>query len=107
MANQSNDSAQPLLLIRVNGQEHSAIEGETLAAVLLKSDILAFNQNRFSEPRAPLCNMGTCFECLVGVRYSTGGSLRRVRACMTDVTNGMEVFCGVDFSSLPDLDGTK
>jgi predicted molibdopterin-dependent oxidoreductase YjgC len=38
------------------------------------------------EPRGPLCGMGICFECRVGV----DGRLH-VKACQTMVRDGMEI----------------
>lgn len=68
------------------GREVCSFEGETVAAALLASGIEAFGETREGEPRAPLCNMGTCFDCAVTV-----GNERLVRSCLTDVCEGLAV----------------
>jgi sarcosine oxidase subunit alpha len=46
------------------------------------------NSSRDGAPRAVLCNMGVCYECLVRIDGAV------VRACMTEVENGMSVLRG-------------
>lgn len=67
-----------------DGELVTAYEGETVAAALIAGDVLAFGITREGEPRAPLCNMGTCFDCVVTV---DGAPF--VRACLTDVRDDM------------------
>lgn len=86
----SSVDRRPGISIEVDGVQVSAHEGETLASVLLLSGIDRFHTTRAQRPRAPFCNMGTCFECLVQVD-STGW----VRACMTPVRENMRVTTGV------------
>lgn len=69
-----------------DGEPIVAYEGETLAAALLAADVSAFGVTREGEPRLPLCNMGTCFDCAVTV-----DGRRLVRACLTDASDGMVV----------------
>ena len=68
------------------GETITAFEGETLASALLAACVTAFSLTRTGEPRLPFCNMGTCFDCAVRV---DGRFL--VRACLTDVREGMQV----------------
>ncbi|WP_109471867.1 (2Fe-2S)-binding protein [Ornithinimicrobium cavernae] len=69
-----------------NGQPVAAHAGETLAAALMAHGVEGVSLTRDGEPRQPLCNMGTCFDCAVTV---DGRSL--VRSCLTPVEDGMEV----------------
>lgn len=66
------------------GRPVTAHKGETLAAALLAAGITAFGATRAGQPRMPLCNMGTCFDCAVTV-----DGQRLVRACLTDVRDGL------------------
>ena len=52
---------------RFDGREIEALEGETIAAALAASDIVAVRQARSGAPRGPFCGMGVCFDCLVTV----------------------------------------
>lgn len=63
-----------------------SFEGETLAAALLAANVPAFGVTREGKKRLPFCNMGTCFDCAVRV-----DGLGLVRACLTDVREGMSV----------------
>jgi len=63
-----------------------AYEGETLAVALLAAGVPAFALTREGHPRLPFCNMGTCFDCSVTI-----DGRRLVRACLTDVRDGMRV----------------
>ena len=72
--------------IRFDGDAISAFEGETIAAALWAAERLRFRSSvRDAAPRGLYCNMGVCFDCLVRVAG------RSVRACMTPVSDGMEV----------------
>lgn len=82
--------------ISVNGAQMPAYSGETIATVLLANDVRDFHRTRANRPRAPFCNMGVCFECLV--RVETAGW---VRACMTPVRDGMSVLTGLCFADRP------
>lgn len=66
------------------GQAISAHPGETLATALLAAQVPAFGLTREAAPRLPFCNMGTCFDCAVTVNGQ-----RLVRACLTDVQDGL------------------
>lgn len=81
-------SEQRLVIeIFVEGRRVSAREGDTLAAALLNADIVPFRRTPVSgEPRAPLCLMGVCFDCLVEV-----DGAQNVQSCMVQVHAGMQV----------------
>lgn len=72
--------------IIVNDLEVVAYDGETIAAAMLAAGIDAFRWDPSGAPRAPLCNMGSCYECTVDVV-----GMGQVRACLTTVANGMRV----------------
>lgn len=82
------------IAITVDGSAVTAHAGETLAAVLLAEDTLAFNRTQHGERRGPYCNMGACFECQVQVSQSGSSTLRWLRACVTPATDGMTVRTG-------------
>jgi len=71
--------------ISVDGRPVPAAVGESLAVALLRAGVTAFRASRSGQDRAPLCAMGTCYECLVQVDG------RQVRACLEPVRPGMEV----------------
>ncbi len=64
-----------------------AREGEPLAAVFLRQDdVHTRTSYPSSEPRAPFCMMGVCFECVVHV-----DGVGTVRSCQQSVSEGMRV----------------
>jgi D-hydroxyproline dehydrogenase subunit gamma len=71
--------------IRVDGQSVPARLGESLAVALLRAGHLRFRESLAGQARAPLCGMGTCYECQVKVDGSW------VRACLEPVREGLEV----------------
>ncbi|CAN5513315.1 (2Fe-2S)-binding protein [soil metagenome] len=73
----------PIRLV-VNGQAVTCYPGETVATALLASGINAFGRTASGAPRAPVCNMGVCFECVVTIEGNVG-----VRSCMTRATDNM------------------
>lgn len=72
--------------ILVDGQSVSCLAGDTLlTAMLLNSRRLRHSE--FGDgPRAGFCNMGACQDCWLSLV-----SGERVRACTTEVRNGMAV----------------
>lgn len=71
----------------VNGREMEAYEGETVLAALLAAGYKTLKKNPVSkEPRGALCGMGVCFECTVTIN-----GYPNIRACMTQVQQGMKV----------------
>lgn len=82
----ANDERQVVEIV-VDGRSLSAREGETLAAALLKADVVPFRRTPVSrQPRTPLCLMGVCFDCLVEV-----DGAQNVQSCMVQVREGMQV----------------
>lgn len=79
--------ARPAVTLQVQGQAVTARAGDTLAMALLNAGVVAFRHTPVSgQPRAPLCLMGVCFDCLVEV-----DGQQNVQACMVEVREGMQV----------------
>ena len=72
-------------IIQLDGQPVAAVLGESLAVVLLRAGHFRFRQSCTGQTRAPLCGMGTCYECQVQVAGFW------VRACLEPVREGLEV----------------
>jgi len=78
---------QPAFNILVDGRPVRAQAGQTVAMALLGSDVVPFRRTAVSgAPRAPLCLMGVCFECLVEV-----DGAQNVQSCLVTATEGMQV----------------
>lgn len=76
--------------IVVDGESHQVPNGIPLAAALLGIGITAFRISVEGEPRAPLCGMGTCFECRVTI-----GGRQHQRSCLVPCRAGLIVETGV------------
>lgn len=74
------------MTLSVDGQSLAAFEGETLAAAMLQNGA-TFRRDTRGLDRGLFCNMGSCSECMVTLLPSG----QRARACVTPVTEGMEV----------------
>ena len=73
--------------ITINGRPVQVPEGETVAAAVLVHGLSHTRSTPMSgAPRAPLCLMGVCYECLMVI----DGRPNR-RACMTRVSEGMRI----------------
>lgn len=73
--------------VYVNERAVEVPERATVAvAVLLASGVCRVSVN--GEPRAPVCGMGTCFEC----RVEIDGEKHR-RSCQVPCRAGMRVTC--------------
>jgi len=73
------------LTVRVNGTPVNVSTGSTVAvAVLLSTGVCRASVS--GQPRAPLCGMGTCFEC----RVEINGRPHR-RSCQVICEAGMEI----------------
>lgn len=71
----------------VEGRPIEARDGDSLALALMDAGIDRMRTTPVSgAPRAPLCLMGVCFECLVEVDGQPN-----VQACMLEVREGMNV----------------
>ncbi|MEA4908777.1 MAG: (2Fe-2S)-binding protein [Chloroflexi bacterium] len=80
--------------IYVDGNPLIAYEGETIAAAMLAAGLRVFRHTpKTNSPRGIYCGMGVCFECLVTVDH-----VNAVRACMTQVYEGMHVETRAEWS---------
>jgi predicted molibdopterin-dependent oxidoreductase YjgC len=78
---------RPEVEILVNGRRLQARQGESVAIALLNGGVVPFRRTPVSsQPRAPLCLMGVCFECLVAVDGAPN-----VQSCMVEVREGMRI----------------
>lgn len=76
--------------LMIDGERIVARDGDTVASALLAAGRQAIRHSPVSgEPRAPYCQMGVCFECLVEI----DGVVDR-QACLVPVRNGMVVTTG-------------
>ncbi|HVZ78752.1 MAG TPA: (2Fe-2S)-binding protein [Gemmatimonadaceae bacterium] len=76
----------PEIEIIVDGEPLRVAAGTTLAVALLNAGVRAFRTSASGAPRAPLCGMGTCYECRVTVDHVVGR-----RACLVPCVPGMVV----------------
>jgi len=75
------------LLLKVDGREIRARDGDTVAAALLAAGIKHIRTTPVSgQPRAPYCLMGVCFDCLVTI-----DGIGSRQACLVPVREGMSV----------------
>jgi predicted molibdopterin-dependent oxidoreductase YjgC len=73
--------------VNVDGQNVNVAAGDSVAAALLTLDLLPTRTTPVSgAPRAPLCMMGVCFECVMEI----DGVLNR-QACQVRVSEGMRI----------------
>ena len=73
--------------VNIDGQDVSVAAGDTVAAAVLTLDLLPTRTTPVSgAPRAPLCMMGVCFECVMEI----DGVLNR-QACQVQVSEGMRI----------------
>ncbi|HEX3928524.1 MAG TPA: (2Fe-2S)-binding protein [Gemmatimonadales bacterium] len=77
------------ITIVVDGVPRRVPAGTTLAAALFRAGVTAFRRDLSDAPRAPLCGMGTCFECRVVV-----DGVAETRSCLVGVREGMRVETG-------------
>jgi D-hydroxyproline dehydrogenase subunit gamma len=90
--------------LTVNEIVVSAYAGETIATVLFAENNNVFYRTRSNQPRAPFCNMGTCFECLVNVKFENKNTPSTwVRACMTPAEEGMVITAGSQIDNTPPI----
>jgi predicted molibdopterin-dependent oxidoreductase YjgC len=74
------------LRIQIDGVEHHVTPGLSVAVALWNVGIRGFRRSLHGQPRAPLCGMGTCFECRVTI-----DGLPDQRSCQTPCHEGMQV----------------
>lgn len=75
--------------IVVDGERVRVSEGMTLASALMDAGVIAFRVSVSGAPRAPICGMGSCFECRVTVN-----GRQHQRSCLIPCTEGMVVETG-------------
>ena len=72
--------------VTINGVPRLVPDDVTVAVALLRLGPVAFRHSVRGMPRAPLCAMGSCFECRVTIDGTPG-----VRACLEPVRDGQVV----------------
>lgn len=75
------------ITITVDGMRIECFAGETVAAAMLAAAHVVFRVDARGQGRGMFCNMGVCSECLITLVASG----RRVRACLIEARDGMEV----------------
>jgi hypothetical protein len=97
---QRSDSAPPDCTILWDGAPIPARSGEPLAAALLAAGVLRFRDTAVSgAPRAPLCMMGACYDCLVEVEGEAN-----IQSCLTPVRDGLRAAPQRGARALPALE---
>lgn len=76
--------------IVVDGHRLRVSEGMTLAAALMNAGVSAFRSSVTGMLRAPICGMGSCFEC----RVTVNGEPHQ-RSCLIACREGMVVETGM------------
>ena len=73
--------------VNIEGKDVQVPMGETVAAAVLVQN-LGYTRTtpRSGSPRAPLCMMGVCFECLMEI-----DGLPNRQACQVEVAEGMRI----------------
>ncbi|MBT5072155.1 MAG: (2Fe-2S)-binding protein [Kordiimonadaceae bacterium] len=66
-----------------DGKNYPAFDGETIAAALLRSNVLNIRNAPSGSPRGIFCVMGACQECVVEIDGI------KVEACRTSVADGL------------------
>ncbi len=81
------DQQQKMLKIEFEGKTLEVRAGETVAAAILEAGAEYTRTTAISGAhRAPYCQMGICFECLMEI-----DGVPNRQACMVEVQEGMKV----------------
>jgi predicted molibdopterin-dependent oxidoreductase YjgC len=81
------DPARPALAITIDGQSHTARDGDSVAATLLAAGFAACRTTPVTgSARGPFCMMGVCFDCLVVI-----DGRPNQQGCMIPVRDGMRI----------------
>lgn len=81
------DGAAALVPVSIDGRSFEARRGDSVAAALLASGLIATRASPVSgSPRGPFCMMGVCFECLVTI-----DGIGNRQACLISVREGMRI----------------
>ena len=82
-----HEPAGQAVTITIDGVPVAAEEGESVAAVLLRQQLLWSRTTPISQSRrAPYCMMGVCFDCLAQVDGEAS-----VQTCLRQVRDGMRI----------------
>lgn len=82
-----HDTTGPVVTITIDGEACTVPAGETVAAALLAEGIGYCRTTPVSgRPRAPLCLMGVCFDCLMEI-----DGVPNQQACQVQVRDGMHI----------------
>ncbi|MDF1791339.1 MAG: (2Fe-2S)-binding protein [Thalassobaculaceae bacterium] len=88
----SGPSKAVAVTLIIDGERVVARDGDTVATALLVAGRQGIRRSAVSgEPRAPYCQMGVCFECLVAI-----DGVPDRQACLVPVRDGMRVTTGGD-----------
>jgi predicted molibdopterin-dependent oxidoreductase YjgC len=79
---------RPAVQLEIDGEQVTARQGDTLLTAILTHRRFLRQSEFGGEPRAGFCLMGACQDCWIWV-----ANAKRVRACTTMATNGMNVSC--------------
>ena len=74
------------ITIEIDGRRIQVAPGISVAAAMLNAGVGVFRRSVGGEARAPLCGMGSCYEC----RVTIDGVPQR-RSCLEPVRAGMRV----------------
>ena len=73
--------------VALDGVAISAVEGQSVGALLLENNQRSTRDTRFHEqPRGMFCGIGICFDCLITIN-----GVMNQRACVTNVEDGMSI----------------
>ncbi len=79
--------AQEMITIYIEGEAVQVPQGETVAASVLIHGLGHTRTTPLSDsPRAPLCMMGVCFECLMEIN-----GVPNIQACQVTVSENMSI----------------
>lgn len=84
------------ITITVDGVLVSAFAGQTVAGALIATGRRSWRRSLHGHPRGLFCGIGLCFDCLVTV-----DSTPNVRACLTQIADGMVVETGSELEVQP------
>jgi len=81
------EPAGEIVTVNIDGKDVQVPAGETVATAVLVSSVGYTRTTPVSgAPRAPLCMMGVCFECVMEI-----DGIPNRQACQVRVENGMRI----------------
>ncbi len=82
-----NHFSEKPVMVRVNGKEVPAQEGDLVSTVLHQQGITGFHQHpQTGKLSGVYCMMGVCYQCLVTIN-----GLANCRACQTFIQENMHI----------------